>query len=443
MPSKRLTAPTIGYLKTDKPQEDFWDTVTPGFGIRVTRGGTQTFIVMTRALERGKWVKRRIKIGRVGDPLDSEGKQVLDLAEARRRARGIIAAAGEGRNPTAQLETPPDVQRVARSADCFANVRDAFLKQYRTRQKKKPKPRTLEEMTRVLSGARFKDWEGRPITEITKQDVRDLLSTIIADGHDARANKTLVVLRQVFNWAYDHDKIESVPTDRIKPPGAESSRDRVMSASELVAIWNACYGSGRGHGGRDSHVYGDIVRVLMLTGQRRNEVAQMQWSEIDFDRRLWSLPAARSKNALPHLVPLSSPVLAILKRQQAQRVEWEEPCPWVFTSNGETPFSGWSQSKRRLDERCGVAYWRIHDLRRTLVTGMNEELRISPHVVESVVNHVSGTARRGAAGVYNRALYIDERRRALERWSRYVLQQVAKARQRPATGGKGSNSGPG
>ena len=140
-------------------------------------------------------------------------------------------------------------------------------------------------MTRVLSSTRFKDWEGRPITEITKQDVRDLLSTILADGYDARANKTLVVLRQVFNWAYDHDKIDAVPTDRIKPPGAEHSRDRALSPSELVAIWNACYGSGRGHGGRDSHVYGDIVRVLMLTGQRRNEVARMQWSEIDFDTR--------------------------------------------------------------------------------------------------------------------------------------------------------------
>jgi hypothetical protein len=145
VPSKRLTAPTIEYLKTDKPLEDFWDTVTPGFGIRVTKEGTQTFIVMTRMLERGKWVKRRIKIGRVGDTLAPEGKQALDLAEARRRARTVIAAAGEGRHPTSELQTPPDVQRVERSANCFANARDALLKQYRTRQKKNPRPRTLEE----------------------------------------------------------------------------------------------------------------------------------------------------------------------------------------------------------------------------------------------------------------------------------------------------------
>jgi integrase len=136
-------------------------------------------------------------------------------------------------------------------------------------------------------------------------------------------------------------------------------------------------------------------------------------------------------------------VLAILRRQQAERVELADPCPWVFTSNGKTPFSGWSQSKRRLDERCGVADWRIHDLRRTLVTGMNEELRISPHVVESVVNHVSGAARQGAAGVYNRALYLDERRRALQRWSRYVLHSVAKARKQVTAGDEDTNSDPG
>lgn len=394
MPSKRLTAPTIGYLKTDKPQEDFWDTVTPGFGIRVTRGGTQTFMVMTRALERGKWVKRRIKIGRVGDALDADGKRVLDLTEARKRARSIIAAAGEGRNPSSELETPPDVQRVARSADCFANVRDTFLKQYRTRQKKKPKPRTLEEMTGVLSGVRFKDWERRPITEITKQDVRDLLSTIIADGHDARANKTLVVLRQVFNWAYDHDKIETVPTDRIKPPGAEFAR----SGPEYVGV-----GQHLGHLLRQRQG-ARRARFPCVRRHRARTYAHRAASKRGFtDAVVGNRPRPAAvvlacgavQNALPHFVPLSSPVLAVLRRQQAQRVELEEPCPWVFTSNGETPFSGWSQSKRRLDERCGVNDWRIHDLRRTLVTGMNEELRISPHVVESVVNHVSGAARQG------------------------------------------------
>ena len=178
------------------------------------------------------------------------------------------------------------------------------------------------------------------------------------------------------------------------------------------------------------------LHLLILTMVRKSELIRAKWSEIDFDRRLWSLPAARSKNSLPHLVPLSSSVIAILRRQQRERVHVGEPCPWVFTSNGKTPFSGWSQSKRRLDERSGISDWRLHDLRRTLVTGMNEELRIAPHVVEAVVNHVTGATKQGAAGVYNRALYLDERRRALQRWSRYVLNHVALARRLIAAGGE-------
>jgi integrase len=424
VPSKRLTAPSVDHLRTTKPQEDYWDTITPGFGVRVTKGGTRTFMVMVRTLERGQWKKRRIKIGRVGDTLPDNPEKVLDLAEARRRAKEVIAAATDGQDPKAKLETPPDVQRVERSADCFANVRDEFLRRYRTKQKTKPRPRTLEEMRRCISGDRFETWDDRPIADITKQDVRELLDGIIDEGHDAHANKTLTVLKMLFNWAYDHDKVRDVPTDRIKPPGAEASRERTLASTELATIWNAA----RGKGGPAGNVYGDIVRVLMLTGQRRNEVAQMQWSEIDFDRRVWEMPGSRTKNKRPHLVPLSSPVLAILRRQQKEQATLPEATTWVFTTNGETPFSGWSRSKQRLDHRAKVDDWRLHDLRRTMVTDMNEKLQVLPHVVEAIVNHVTGAAKQGAAGVYNRALYIDHRRRALERWGRLVLKAVAEAR---------------
>lgn len=175
----------------------------------------------------------------------------------------------------------------------------------------------------------------------------------------------------------------------------------------------------------------------MLTGQRRNEVAGMAWSEIDLPGALWSLPPERCKNGRPHLVPLSAPVFALLEEREAEQEAIKlkdaegNPTPLVFTSNGKTPFSGWSRSKRRLDQRVAEAFaaakpgadpvpWTLHDLRRTLVTRMSEDRRIQPHVVEAVVNHVSGT-RAGVAGVYNRALYMDERRSALHAWGRYVL----------------------
>ena len=176
---------------------------------------------------------------------------------------------------------PRGTRRIERSADCFANMRGEFLKRYRTRQRTKPRPLTIVEMRRCISGKRFKDWEYKPITDITTQDVRNVLDSILDEGHDAHDNKTLTVLKMLFNWAYDPDKITDVPTDRLKPPGTVTPRERTLATPELVAVWNATYRER----GIDSHIHGDIVRILMLTGQRRNEVAGMQWSEVDFDRR--------------------------------------------------------------------------------------------------------------------------------------------------------------
>ena len=423
MPSKRITVPTVEYLKTDKVQEDFWDTLTPGFGVRVTKGGRKTFVVMTRVLVAGQWKKRRYTIGRYAEGVDHED-QGLDLKTARDRAKAVIAAAGDGRDPQEVLQPSPRDEMVERSANCFANVREDFLKRYRTRQKTKPRPRTIEEMRRCISGKRFKNWNDKPVTAITKRDVRNLLDAIMDEGHDAHANKTLTVLKMLFNWAYDHEKINDIPTERMKPPGAVTPRERTLTSPEMVTIWNATYGDEA----TDSHIHGDIVRILMLTGQRRNEVAGMQWSEIDFDRRTWELPRDRTKNKQPHIVPLSSAVLSILRRQLKEQKELGLESAYVFTTTGETPFSGWSRSKKRLDQRCGVTDWRLHDLRRTVVTGMNDDLGVWPHVVEAVVNHVTGAAKRGVAGVYNRAEYLKERRRALERWARHLLKQVAEAR---------------
>ncbi|MGB5253819.1 MAG: tyrosine-type recombinase/integrase [Sedimenticolaceae bacterium] len=218
-----------------------------------------------------------------------------------------------------------------------------------------------------------------------------MLDVIMDAGFEVHANKTLTVLKMLFNQAYDHDKITDVPTDRIKPPGAVTPRERTLTTPELVAVWNATYGDG----GIDSHLHGDIVRILMLTGQRRNEVAGMQWSEIDFDRRIWELPRDRTKNKQPHIVPRSSAVLSILHRQLKEQKELGLESVFVFTTIGKTPFSGWSRSKQRLDQRCGVTDWRLHDLRRTVVTGMNDDLGIWPHVIAAIANHVSGAAKRG------------------------------------------------
>jgi integrase len=174
------------------------------------------------------------------------------------------------------------------------------------------------------------------------------------------------------------------------------------------------------------------VKILILSGQRRNEVAGMRWSEINGDT--WHLPGERTKNHLPHLVPLSAPVLAILAKRRNEQQALGLNVDLVFTSYNPgfkryehsatpRPFSGWSKSKSRLDERAMIESWTLHDLRRTMATLMAEKLQITPHIIEAIINHVSGT-KAGVAGTYNRALYLDERKKTLNTWADYVLRII-------------------
>jgi integrase len=237
-------------------------------------------------------------------------------------------------------------------------------------------------------------------------------------GSPGASKRALVYLRKFFNWCAERDIISVVPTDRIRPPHPEVKRDRVLSDEELRYLLCALE--------TERSVFGPLLRLLILTGQRRAEVAGMLWSElreIEDEGALWEIPGKRTKNKQTHLVPLSSQV-----RKLVQSLPYVGAL--VFTTTGETPVSGFGKAKARLDERIDemrrldglepMPLWTLHDLRRTMVTVMNEKLGFAPHVVEAVVNHMSGLAKAGVAGVYNRALYFDDRRRALQNWADYV-----------------------
>ena len=177
-----------------------------------------------------------------------------------------------------------------------------------------------------------------------------------------------------------------------------------------MAVWQAT---------GEPHSYHHIVRLLILTGQRREEVGGMEWRELDMDAAIWNLPAARAKNRRQHLIPLSAPALDILRSIP------KGASGLVFPTRNGTAFNDWSGGKERLDAALGIEPWRLHDLRRTWVTHASEDLGIAPHIVESAVNHVSGF-RAGVAGIYNRAAYLDERRQAFDAWAAHVLALVAK-----------------
>jgi integrase len=278
--------------------------------------------------------------------------------------------------------------------------------------------RAKERLKRDIERNLLPKWRNRSIASITRKDVLDLIDGIIARGAEIQANRTLARLRALFNWAIEKDRVAASPISCMKLPTQERARDRALSDEELRWLWQACDKVG--------WPFGPLVKLLVLTAQRRDEVGGMEWKEIDLAKRAWTIPRHRAKNDRVHEVQLSITAIEIL--QSLPRIGEG----LVFTTTGDTAVSGFSRSKRRLDsamlkvkrakfgvcEGDDIPAWTLHDLRRTAATGM-ARLNFPPHVVDKVLNHVSG-AIRGVAAIYNRFEYLDERRAALEAWGQYV-----------------------
>jgi integrase len=260
----------------------------------------------------------------------------------------------------------------------------------------------------------FYEWGDRPIQSITKRDALAVLDGIVDRGSPITANRLRAHLNTLMNWAKGRDIVQSNPLDGIRPLAPERPRDRVLSDDEIRLFWNATAAMG--------YPFGNLFRLLLLTGQRLREVAEMTRNEVDDG--IWTLPAARTKNGDEHIIPLQAEARAIVDAlPQIGR------SAYLFTTTGETPVSGFTRAKEKLvrlmSEAANVRLpqganpvvippFTIHDLRRTAATGM-AGLRLPPHVVEAVLNHKSGT-RRGVASVYNRHDHLEEKREALAAW---------------------------
>jgi integrase len=313
----------------------------------------------------------------------------FDLKQARDAAAKVLRAVAEGRHPE---------QRQSGSIeDAVAQFLERHGKNYR------PKPRS--EAERLLRLHVVGNWGRRKLEEITRADVRAMVARIKAP---IAANRVLSIVRKLFNWAVENDLIVNSPVAGLKAPHAETSRDRVLTDDELRRVWQAAEGLGP--------LNGAVVRLLVLTGQRRNEVAHMQWGELDLEKRLWTLPRERVKNDRRHEVPLSPQAVATI--QALPRISDR----FVFSTNAESPVNDFGKNKGRLDELSGVSDWVLHDLRRTVASGM-ARLGISLSVIEKVLNHVSGSFA-GIVGVYQRHEFADEKRAALEKWAEHVERLV-------------------
>ncbi|WP_060845803.1 tyrosine-type recombinase/integrase [Methylobacterium ajmalii] len=234
------------------------------------------------------------------------------------------------------------------------------------------------------------------------------------------ANRTFAALRKMFGWAVERGILEASPAEGLKPPSPEIARDRVLSDVELAAVWRAA--------GEIGYPFGSFIQVLILTGQRRSEVLDAEWREISLDERMWTIPRQRAKNDRAHAVALSAPAVEIL--EALPRIG--KPSRFLFTTTGDTPFSGVSKASERLNRLAAghmpadqpIEPWRLHDLRRTFASGC-ARLGVGVHVVEKALNHTSGTFG-GIVGVYQHHDFAEERRTAMEVWGQHVQALIDK-----------------
>jgi integrase len=283
------------------------------------------------------------------------------------------------------------------------------------------RPKSYVETKRYLD-CHWEPLHQQAIDLITRQDVVGVVDDLERSSGKVAADRARVALSGLFGWAIDRGYLDNNPTLNVRSRAQNGARSRVLSEAELVEIWRACDGAGD---------FGSIVRLLILTGQRRGEFGDLVWSEVDLDKRQINLPEHRTKNGRPHIVPLSSEALEVLNG-----VVRDEDRDLLF-GRGAGGFGGWSKSKAELNARISKARaraahkakatpmpaWTLHDLRRSFVTHISERGIAQPHVVEAIVNHVSG-AKAGVAGVYNRASYLAEKRQALEVWGEHITALV-------------------
>lgn len=390
----KLTKAAVARLALPHGKRDaiWFDDDLSGFGIRLRAGGKRTWIIQYRVGSK----QRRVQLGT---------PENLGADDAREQAKHKLAAVTLGDDPQAT--------KLAARAKA-GNTLGAIVETYLDVKRATLRPRSFAETTRYLRKY-WKPLHGLPLHTLPRTDIAARLAKIAADNGPVSATRARAALSALLTWAMREGIADANPVIGTNRPdgrrGEAKTRERVLSDAELAEIWRAC----------SDDDYGHIIRLLILSGQRRNEVGAMAWPEIDLDRGTWTISGDRTKNGRAHAVALPHAALAIV-----ERVEHRAGTDRLF-GRGGNGFGGWSKARAALDQRIAknrgaraepLGPWVVHDLRRTVATRM-ADLGVLPHVIEAVLNHVSGH-KAGVAGIYNRASYERETRAALALWADHV-----------------------
>jgi len=383
MPTRALTAAAVERIKAPaQGQADHFDKGYPGLALRMSYGGAATWVYFYRL--HGKL--HRMTLGR---------SPSMSLAQARDAWRTARALVGKGENPA---RARPAV------ADSFAAVVAEWLKRDQAHN------RSADEVRRAFEHDVMPAWRDRLIATITRRDVIELIDAVADRGAVTMARRLHAHLHRLFRWSVGRGIIESNPMADLPKVGSETKRDRVLTDAELAKVWRAADEMG--------WPFGPAIKLLILTGARRDEIGALRWSEIQGNEI--KLAGARTKNAEAHSIPLARAAVEIIKT--LPRIAGNG---LVFTTTGKTPVSGWSKAKAMIDVEVSIPAWRIHDLRRTCATGL-QWLGTSLQVIEAVLGHISGS-RAGIVGVYQRHGFDAEKRTALDAWA-HEVERIVKSR---------------
>lgn len=388
-----------------------WDDELSGFGCIVHLTGWRSFIVQYRL--RGARKSRRVSLSEYGS---------VTVAKARKQAGDMLAQAKLGHDPQAVAKA----RAAAEAALTVSALKDHYLKALRDNrittkrlEGRAPTPAYVSDTARHLQ--HFADKHGEAAAEtITRTQVRLFLDQY---SHQASVHRRAHgALHRMYQWAIQRDLVTCAnPTADIET-STNRARERVLSLNEVMQIWRAADAS--------AAPYGDVIKLMLLTGQRRNEVAAMRWGEIDLAQAIWTLPQGRTKNRRQHAVPLPSLAMETLRARRAAFQGAPDPADLVLPTlsrDGKrlVPVSGWSWIKRSLGAE--VAGWQLHDFRRTIVS-LCAEGGGNVAVLDSILNHAASATLGGVTGVYQHASLLEPARAAMQRWDemlRAALKQPA------------------